>query len=219
MFSVMFFIYGSCLGSFICAAASRYATHESILFPASHCEACRTPLAYWQLIPVLSYCWLKGRCASCHAPISPQTLLMELGVGWLFTTWQSPVDTVSIGWLLLWGYAALCDGATQTFPAWVGVLNLLLMPHSWTPFTLLILGGSYTLIHWGWPRWSHPVIGDGDLEFISSYWIAFGALSTSRWLITACSLTLLHYWVRPHQRLPFIPALTLSAWFWWYLNR
>ena len=220
MLSVMLFIYGSCLGSFICAAASRYATHESLLFPASHCATCRIPLAYWQLIPVLSYCCLKGRCAYCSAPIPPQALLMELGAGWLFTTWHAPTDALSIGWLLLWSYAALCDGATQTFPAWVGSLNLLLAPHSWTLFTALLLLGTYALIRWGWSHWPHPVMGDGDLEFISSYWIAFGSLATSRWLLTACSLTLLYYWVRPHQqRLPFIPALTLSAWVWWSLTR
>ncbi|WP_260339416.1 prepilin peptidase [Levilactobacillus parabrevis] len=45
--------------------ATRYVTGDSYLFPASHCDTCQTPLAYWQLVPVLSYALLRGKCQIC----------------------------------------------------------------------------------------------------------------------------------------------------------
>ncbi|GEO68747.1 prepilin peptidase [Levilactobacillus acidifarinae] len=217
MLTIILFIYGCCLGSFLCAAASRYATGESLLLPASHCDWCRTPLAYWQLIPGLSYWCLRGRCAYCRTPIPIDTVLAELGGGLLLATWQGPASTQPLAWLFLWSFAALCDARTQSFPAWVGVVNLLLAPHPITVVTTLGLILAYALIRWGWPYWQHPWIGDGDLEFISSFGLALGPLTTSRWLSLACVLALLAHWQVPQKQLPFIPALTISAWIWWVL--
>ncbi|MCX8004558.1 MAG: A24 family peptidase [Burkholderiaceae bacterium] len=45
--------------------------------PRSHCPACRTPLRIRDNIPLLSYLWLRGRCANCGARISPRYPLVE----------------------------------------------------------------------------------------------------------------------------------------------
>ncbi|KRK93859.1 hypothetical protein FD25_GL001186 [Levilactobacillus acidifarinae DSM 19394] len=144
-------------------------------------------------------------------------MLAELGGGLLLATWQGPASTQPLAWLFLWSFAALCDARTQSFPAWVGVVNLLLAPHPITVVTTLGLILAYALIRWGWPYWQHPWIGDGDLEFISSFGLALGPLTTSRWLSLACVLALLAHWQVPQKQLPFIPALTISAWIWWVL--
>ncbi|MDT6981074.1 prepilin peptidase [Levilactobacillus zymae] len=217
MLQFLLFVYGSCLGSFLCAAASRYATHDSLLFPASHCDWCLTPLAYWQMVPGISYWWLRGRCAYCQFPIPPETIVTEFGCGLLLATWHHPLDTFMIGWLLLWIYAALCDLRTQTFPAWVGAASFIFVPHAPTFTTISLLLLAYGAIRLIWPRWPHPWLGDGDLEFISSYWIAWGSLATSRWLSTACLLAWLVHPPRLHQPFPFVPALVASAWLWWVL--
>ncbi|QMU08013.1 prepilin peptidase [Levilactobacillus suantsaii] len=213
--TLILFIYGCCMGSFIVAAAHRYTTHESLLFPASHCDWCQTPLAAWQLVPGVSYWLLRGRCFYCHSPIPPTTVLVELGCGLLLTTYHTPTDWHPIAWLLLWGYAALCDRTNLTFPAWIGVANLLVAPHIWSFSTGAWLLGSYFLIHVLWPRWPRPWIGDGDLEFIISYLITWGLWATSQWLVVACGLALATTRKTPRARFAFIPALTLSAWFWW----
>src|SRR5689334_22388468 len=37
----------------------------NLLQPASRCPSCATPIRPWQNIPVVSWMWLRGRCASC----------------------------------------------------------------------------------------------------------------------------------------------------------
>jgi len=53
--------------------------------PASRCGACGHKIRWYQNIPVLSYLFLRGRCASCKTSISPRYPLVELITGALFT--------------------------------------------------------------------------------------------------------------------------------------
>lgn len=48
------------------------------MWPGSHCPACQHKLRTLDLIPVLSFLFLKGRCRYCQAPISPQYPLVEV---------------------------------------------------------------------------------------------------------------------------------------------
>lgn len=49
----------------------------NIAFPASHCPKCKAPIKPWQNIPIVSFLLLKGRCASCKAPISVRYPIIE----------------------------------------------------------------------------------------------------------------------------------------------
>jgi leader peptidase (prepilin peptidase)/N-methyltransferase len=94
---------GLMFGSFFNVAAMRGLEGGSIVAPSSHCPSCRTPLRWFELIPVLSYIWLGGKCRYCAAPISPLYLFGELATAisfyliYLFKGWT--VETL-IGWLL-----------------------------------------------------------------------------------------------------------------------
>ena len=77
-------IFGLCLGSFYNVVILRSLTDESIVFPASHCPKCKTPLKPWHNIPVLSYLFLKGKCAFCKEKISIQYPIIELITSALF---------------------------------------------------------------------------------------------------------------------------------------
>jgi leader peptidase (prepilin peptidase)/N-methyltransferase len=52
---------------------SRY----NLLIPASHCPSCKTPLRIRDNLPLLSYFWLRGKCAVCAARISPRYPIIE----------------------------------------------------------------------------------------------------------------------------------------------
>lgn len=82
---ILIFISGTCLGSFYNVVGLRKAKNESIVFPASHCPKCNHELKWYELIPVFSYIFLKGRCLKCHKKISIQYPLIELLTGILFT--------------------------------------------------------------------------------------------------------------------------------------
>ncbi len=53
----------------------------NLSFPSSHCPNCQSPIKPWQNIPVLSYLFLKGKCASCSATISLRYPLIEAFTG------------------------------------------------------------------------------------------------------------------------------------------
>jgi len=80
------FITGLCIGSFLNVVILRALSEESIVFPASKCPKCQTPLKWWHNIPVLSYIFLKGKCAFCHEKISIQYPIIELLTGYLYLT-------------------------------------------------------------------------------------------------------------------------------------
>lgn len=86
LISVMLFIFliGLCIGSFLNVVISRAFTNESIIFPNSKCPLCQKPLKWYQNIPILSYLFLKGKCAFCEEKISLQYPIIELITGLLF---------------------------------------------------------------------------------------------------------------------------------------
>lgn len=78
------FIIGLVIGSFLNVVILRTVSEESIVFPASKCPKCQTPLKWYHNIPVLSYIFLRGKCAFCHEHISWQYPFVELLTGCLF---------------------------------------------------------------------------------------------------------------------------------------
>jgi len=72
------FGFGLIVGSFINVCIWRLPRGESVVFPASHCPACNTPIRPTDNVPVLSYLWLRGRCRACRAAISPRYPAIEL---------------------------------------------------------------------------------------------------------------------------------------------
>ncbi|MGE4297317.1 MAG: A24 family peptidase [Desulfovibrionaceae bacterium] len=80
-FHVLTCLVGLVLGSFYNVCIHRYLTGESIVFPGSKCPRCGHPLAWWENIPVVSFCFLRGRCGHCRAPISLRYPVVELVSG------------------------------------------------------------------------------------------------------------------------------------------
>jgi leader peptidase (prepilin peptidase)/N-methyltransferase len=69
---------GALIGSFLNVVIHRYPREESVVFPASHCPHCNTPIHPWDNVPVLAWLWLRGRCRACREPITARYPLVEL---------------------------------------------------------------------------------------------------------------------------------------------
>ncbi len=78
MILALIIIIGLIIGSFLNVCIFRIPKGESISFPPSHCSKCKTNLKPWNLIPVLSYLLIKGRCRYCGEKISPQYPFIEI---------------------------------------------------------------------------------------------------------------------------------------------
>lgn len=81
----MFFILGSVMGSFYYALATRLSKGESIIKPSSHCDTCKEPLKWYELIPIISYIIQGGKCRNCKAKLPLSYLLIEICTGILFS--------------------------------------------------------------------------------------------------------------------------------------
>lgn len=82
--SIILGLFGLLIGSFLNVCIYRIPKGESINYPASHCMHCKHTLGVLDLIPVISYLSLGGKCRYCKAPVSKQYMLIELLNGMLY---------------------------------------------------------------------------------------------------------------------------------------
>ena len=82
---VLLFIIGACLGSFYLVVGKRLPKNEDIIFSRSKCDNCNHTLFWYDLIPIFSYIFLRGKCKYCHKKISITNLLIEISMGLLFS--------------------------------------------------------------------------------------------------------------------------------------
>ncbi|WP_397539469.1 prepilin peptidase [Rummeliibacillus pycnus] len=85
VYAVFFMIVGLVFGSFFNVVGVRVPKGESIVSPPSHCGGCKRRLTTIDLVPVLSYVFLGGKCRTCGEKIGFFHPLMELLTGILFT--------------------------------------------------------------------------------------------------------------------------------------
>lgn len=81
---LLIFVYGLLMGSFYNVVGLRIPNNESIIKPGSHCPKCKHNLKWYELVPLLSYLFLKGRCLVCKTKISNLYPMIELLTGLLF---------------------------------------------------------------------------------------------------------------------------------------
>lgn len=89
MFILIASLFGLIIGSFLNVCICRLPEKESISYPPSHCTDCKHRLGVWDLIPLVSYLSLKGKCRYCKAQISLQYPIIELlnGIGYGFAVY------------------------------------------------------------------------------------------------------------------------------------
>jgi leader peptidase (prepilin peptidase)/N-methyltransferase len=107
--TVMAFVGGACIGSFLNVCIHRIPREESIVHPRSRCPACGHPITWRDNIPLVSYFLLKTRCRHCGAAISPRYFVVELLTAFLFlAVWnhygldaRTPVYLLMVSGLIL----------------------------------------------------------------------------------------------------------------------
>jgi leader peptidase (prepilin peptidase)/N-methyltransferase len=101
------FVLGLMVGSFLNVCISRLPREEpaerSIVTPRSHCPKCKTPIAWYHNIPLLSYLLLGGKCSACKARISAVYPAVELLTGLLFLACLVAfgISIVALNWTIL----------------------------------------------------------------------------------------------------------------------
>lgn len=78
------FIIGTLLGSFFSLAIYRIPLKQDITHKRSYCPKCNHRLGFWDMIPILSYIFLGGKCRYCKEKIRPRYICLEIFSGILF---------------------------------------------------------------------------------------------------------------------------------------
>lgn len=80
IYTISFFI-GTFLGSFCTLAVYRIPLKQDITHERSYCPTCKHRLAFWDLVPLFSYIFLKGKCRYCGEKVRIRYLLLEIMFG------------------------------------------------------------------------------------------------------------------------------------------
>ena len=197
-----FVVLGAIWGSFVAALCSRWLTGQQISHGRSRCDSCQVMLAPKDLMPVLSYVWLKGKCRYCNHGIGVGALYTELAsvsIGlWaiLMLPMGMAVAAAVLGWLLL--PLAILDYQRLWLPnrlvlvlAVVGIIGgYFLVPE--LPWTDRAIGGifgflSLELVRYGFRKLRNVEgMGGGDPKLFGAIgiWLGWQLLPTI--LLLAC---------------------------------
>ncbi len=132
MLSILSFIFGASIGSFVQVIASRLHV-APIMKGRSKCLSCGEALRASDLIPVISYLWLRGKCRHCKSVYGVSALVVEVLFGVTFVVLYQLIikDQVSLLVSLLWlVYYTLLFGT-------LGVMALYDRAHSYIPSMFL----------------------------------------------------------------------------------
>ncbi|MBC8127842.1 MAG: prepilin peptidase [Gloeobacteraceae cyanobacterium ES-bin-144] len=98
------FLIGACIGSFLNVVIYRVPLGMSVNEPKrSFCPKCKKPIPMWLNFPMISWLWLRGKCAECGSSIAFRYFGVELLTAVLFTAvwWLFPPQVVIFLWVMM----------------------------------------------------------------------------------------------------------------------
>lgn len=220
---------GTFLGSALNCLAWRMVRGLNWSRGRSLCPHCGHTLQFFDLIPVLSYLLLKGRCQYCGQRISPRYLLSELLLGICFASllWRFGLTLQAANAALLCGCLlclSLVDLEIQIIPnrflwipaiARIGQLTLEDRLSSGI-LPALLFGGSLLLFSLMMDKLlGRNTLGGGDIKLIALLGLYFSIPECLFLLIAACLLGIggaMILKIKPGTPFPFGPYLSLAAW-------
>ena len=98
-FYICLFIFGACIASFVNVVIDRVPKGEQFVSGRSHCDACGHTLAWYDLIPIISYVVYRGKCHYCGAKIGMRQWWLEIVGGLLscFCFYKYQFSLMTIG--------------------------------------------------------------------------------------------------------------------------
>ncbi len=171
--SIFIFILGTIIGSFLNVVVLRHNTGMSVTRGRSQCFSCGKTLVWFELVPLASFFWLRGKCRGCKSKIS----------------WQYPAIEFITGVLFLLAY--LHEGFSFYLPSYFFIMSVLVviavydLRHKIIPDDLVFLFGgvSFILAIHGWLYGSGTTLLDVFAGLLLA--LPFGALwlfSKGKWI-------------------------------------
>jgi leader peptidase (prepilin peptidase)/N-methyltransferase len=241
-------VLGLCVGSFLNVvihrlpviidarrrAAEETATAYNLMGPPSACPACGHKLRLHEMVPVLSYVWLHGRCSACGWSISCRYLVVEMLGGvlpvLLVMSLESQLQAIAaivfvwfaIGILFIDIEHHLVPDSLTLPLLWIGLLlslgRVFVAPEGAILGAVAGYVAFWLIDRLGQLVWRRTVIGQGDFKLFSAIGAWLGWSSLPHVLLLASSLgavigvaLIAGGWHERSKPLPFGPFLLVSA--------
>lgn len=229
---IIFFILGTVMGSFLYVVATRLSQDKSIISPPSHCDVCNHKLAWYELIPILSYIFLGGKCSKCHTKLPISYVLVELISGILYSVcyhvfglnldlvvaliFTSTIITIIVSdieyMIILDEVLIFCIGA-------IIIINLFRIGVVETAYSILAGIGAFLTMYLlkllGDKIFKKESLGGGDIKLLFLFGLVLGYPMSicSIFLATFIAFPIAIYFVirKKDNIIPFGPFLSMSA--------
>ncbi len=222
-------VYGAVWGSFAVLVGVRIPQGQSMVRPPSHCDGCGRALNWHELIPVLSWVLVRGRCRTCGARIPFWYPAIELGAGLAFALAWVQWHWGWGFWLAVWASGVLAalsaaDLRYHRLPdllVWSGVVGvaavrLFYRPLPWWSYLVATLAGMGLLALLRVA--SRGGMGLGDVKLFAMIGLLTGLSGMLLTLILASVMGSLAGLaaattgrLAPDHRIPFGPAVAVAA--------
>jgi len=200
------------IGSFLNALIYRLPRNINVAFPRSSCPHCKALIHWYENIPILSFFFLKGRCASCGEKISIRYPLIELicGIASLcfaprdFVTWQVGLELFELMYFFFF-FSTFCaflvhfliDLEHKILPDSVNLylLALFLVFSLWSnDYKFVLFGGAIGfgvtyLVTWGFYLLRGKIgLGGGDIKLFGVLGLYLGPIGVIHNIFLSCFL-------------------------------
>lgn len=219
--TIFIFIFGIIIGSFLNVVIYRIPKGESIVFPASKCQSCQTPLKWYHNIPIFSWLFLRGKCGFCSEKISVQYPLIELATGVIALSlfyklglvWQLPILFAVFSLLLA---LVMIDFKYMEVPDNLNLLALALAVITPTFLAslqdaLLAVGGMTLLRYYLSFFINKEAMGEGDIIVAGTMGALLGFPAFLYALFIAAIVALIPSLLAKETQIPFVPFLIIGT--------
>ena len=156
-------IAGLLIGSFLNVVAIRGLQKASIVYPASHCVHCQHTLRPFDLIPVVSYFFLRGRCRYCGESISPVYPIGEAAAAVVFAWIGWHYGPLNLEWIPALLLASVLIVITHTDLKEMTIPNAIVFPAA--AIAAILRGMIHPLPYWNYV--AAAAIGFGILYILA----------------------------------------------------
>lgn len=219
--TILIFIFGAMIGSFLNVVIYRIPKGESIVFPSSKCQSCQNSLKWWHNIPIFSWLFLRGKCYFCKEKISAQYPIVEFLTGIIFVAlyfklglvWYLPFIAASFAALFAlvmidFKYMAVPDNVNFT-----ALIFALIQPEflSALMYAVIAAGGLYLIGLLSSLLARKEAMGGADVIVAGTMGALLGFPNFFVALFLSALLAMIPALVNRKTGVPFVPFLALAT--------
>ncbi len=231
IYMIIFFILGTCMGSFYTVVGESLPEKKPFLTRRSECPSCKHILHLWDMVPILSYLFLGKKCRYCKKKIDGLSTYMEFFTGILFAlsfyrfgmSYNLWISFGIISLLIILSvsdikYYIIPDEVLIFFSGYFIIINALsegvMIALLHIVYGLILFGFMYAILLLGNFIFKKETLGGGDIKLMFVFgqvinpFLGIIVIFCASFLALPISLIIL--WKKKQNLIPFGPFLMVS---------